>query len=125
MTNIINLADHRPPPPPRPSRLTRLARRADDALFVVIVATGLCGVAWLPGAALIWLVSRTLTVPWFLDVFLKGAPAVLVGMWAAWTFRANGRTPDGCSMNVHVFEDEVAGRCKCGTTGDVDGGGAA
>jgi hypothetical protein len=125
MTNIINLADHRPPAPRRPSRLQRLTRHADSALCTIIVASGLCLIAWFPGAALVWLVSRTLAVPWYLDIFLKGAPAVLVGMWAARMFRDPGRAPHACSINVHVFEDEVARTCKCGATGDVDGDGAA
>lgn len=122
MTNIINPADRRPPAPPPASRFDRLARWSDDALCTLIVATGLCGVAWFPGAALVWLVSRALAVPWYLDIFLKGAPAVLVGIWAALSMRRlQRRSPDGCSMNVHVFEDEVASKCKCGATGDVDG----
>lgn len=121
--NIINLADHRPPTPRRSSRLTRLARRADGALVVVVIAAGLCTIGWFPGAALGWLLSPS---TWYLDIFLKGAPAVLVGMWAALAHaRLQRRPPDGCSVNVHVYEDEVATTCKCGATGDVDGGGAA
>lgn len=84
MTNIINLADHRPATPRRPSRLGRIA---DDALCTLVVAAGLCTIAWFPGAALVWLVSRALAVPWYLDIFLKGAPAVLVGIWAALSMR--------------------------------------
>jgi hypothetical protein len=121
MTNIISLADHRPPAPRRPSRLQRLVRHADDTLCVIVGAAGLCLVAWFPGAALVWMFSRP---PWYLDIFLRGAPALLLGIWAARTLRAPLAQPS-CSMNVHVYEDEVATRCKCGATGDVDGGGAA
>lgn len=123
MTNIINLSDHRPPAPRCPSRFTGIARRADDALVVVVIAAGLCTIGWLPGAALGWLFSPS---PWYLDIFLRGAPAVLVGMWATLAHaRLQRRSPDACSVNVHVYEDEVATTCKCGATGDVDGGGAA
>jgi hypothetical protein len=123
MTDIINLADHRPPAPPRPSRITRLARWSDDTLCTLVVAAGLCTVAWLPGHALKWIAAAVWSdVPWYLDVFLVGAPGVLVVMWATLAgVRLQRSEPDGCSINVHVFEDEVAGKCKCGATGDVDG----
>jgi hypothetical protein len=122
--NIINLADHRPATPPRPGRFTRLARWSDDALCTLVVAAGLCTIGWLPGHVIKWIAWSD--VPWYLDVFLTSAPAVLVGMWATLAFhRLQRRSPDGCSINVHVFEDEVASTCKCGATGDVDGDGAA
>jgi len=124
MTNIIHLADHRPPAPRRPSRLQRLTRRADDALCTLIVAAGLCSIGWFPGHAIKWIAGSG--VPWYLDVFLSGAPAVLIGIWATLAHaRLQRRSPDGCTMNVHVFEDETATLCRCGATGDVDGGGAA
>ncbi len=123
-SNIINLADRRPPAPRRPSRLQHLARRADGALCTLVVAAGICWIAWLPGH-IVGLLAPDM--PWYVSIFTICVPGVLVGIWAVLSVGRLRRStaPDGCSVNVHVFEDEVATRCKCGATGDVDGGGAA
>lgn len=126
MGEVIRLDDHRPTPPLR--RRDRLALWADDALATLIMASGLCCVAYVPGAALAW--AATLmwpNVPWYVTVALKGVPAILAGLWVGMSMhRWQRRTsPTVCTVNVHVFADETAAECKCGATVDAAGGDAA
>lgn len=121
--NIINLDDHRPPVPIRPSRLAQLARHAEEALCALIVASGICFLAWLPGHAIARLAPG---LPWYVSVLATGGPAALLCFWAARaSARIQCREPEGCSVNVHVFEEDTATMCRFGATGEVDGGGAA
>jgi hypothetical protein len=78
MSDNYQLNEPADPAPPR------YAKFADELLCSLIVAIGICGVAWVPGAAIEWTLSHfwpcTLW-PWYVLALIRTVPALLVGAW--------------------------------------------